>query len=103
MFLDGDDWYTSNACEVMLNAAKRTGSDIVAGQVIRTNNYETWYKNQIYSRERTNINVREFPELIFDSLSVNKIYKREFLDRNNLRFQEGLHYEDVLFTGQAYF
>ena len=103
MFLDGDDWYTANACEVMLNAAKRTGSDIVAGQVIRTNTYETWYKRQIYSVERTNFNIREFPEMIFDSLSVNKIYKREFLERNNLRFQEGLHYEDVLFTGQAYF
>lgn len=103
MFLDGDDWYTKDACEQMVAAIKRTDSDFVAGQVIRTNNYEIWYHRQIYSRERTNINIREFTELFFDSLSVNKIYKRTFLDKHKLRFPEGIHYEDILFTGKAYF
>ncbi len=103
MFLDGDDWYTVDACEKMVAAIERTGSDIVAGQVIRTNTYEIWYYNQIYSRERTNINIREFSELIFDSLSVNKIYRRSFLDKHHLRFPEGIHYEDIVFTGKAYF
>jgi len=87
----------------MVAAIERTGSDIVAGQVVRTNTYEVWYYNQIYSRERTNINIREFSELIFDSLSVNKIYRRSFLDKHHLRFPEGIHYEDIVFTGKAYF
>lgn len=103
MFLDGDDWYTIDACEKMVEAIERTGSDFVAGQVIRTNNYEIWYRNQIYSRERTNFNIREFTYMLFDSLSVNKIYKRSFLDQHSLRFPEGIHYEDVVFTGKAYF
>ncbi|CEG29090.1 bifunctional glycosyltransferase/CDP-glycerol:glycerophosphate glycerophosphotransferase [Bacillus sp. B-jedd] len=103
MFLDGDDWYTVNACEKMVAAAERTNSDFVAGQVIRTNNYEIWYHKQIYSQERTHINVREFNVLLFDSLSVNKIYKRSFLDQHGLRFPEGIHYEDIVFTGKAYF
>ncbi|WP_226618598.1 bifunctional glycosyltransferase family 2 protein/CDP-glycerol:glycerophosphate glycerophosphotransferase [Cytobacillus firmus] len=103
MFLDGDDWYTINACEKMVAGIERTGSDFVAGQVIRTNNYEIWYHKQIYSMERTNINIREFSMLLFDSLSVNKIYKRSFLDRHKLRFPEGIHYEDIVFTGKAYF
>ncbi|MDR9797199.1 bifunctional glycosyltransferase family 2 protein/CDP-glycerol:glycerophosphate glycerophosphotransferase [Aeribacillus pallidus] len=103
MFLDGDDWYTNDACEKMVAAIERTNSDFVAGQVIRTNNYEIWYHRQIYSKERININIREFPMLLFDSLSVNKIYKRSFLDKYNLRFPEGIHYEDIVFTGKAYF
>lgn len=103
MFLDGDDWYTKDACEKMVAAIKRTDSDFVSGQVIRTNNYEIWYHRQIFSRERININIREFPELFFDSLSVNKIYKRSFLDKHKLRFPEGIHYEDIVFTGKAYF
>lgn len=103
MFLDGDDWYTNDACEKMVVALNKSHSDFVAGQVIRTNNYEIWYHNQIYSKERNNINVREFPMLLFDSLSVNKIYKRSFLDRHSLRFPEGIHYEDIVFTGKAYF
>ncbi|WP_180955103.1 bifunctional glycosyltransferase/CDP-glycerol:glycerophosphate glycerophosphotransferase [Peribacillus deserti] len=103
MFLDGDDWYTIDACEKMVAAIERTDSDFVGGQVIRTNNYEIWYHRQIYNTERTNINIREFSMMLFDSLSVNKIYKRSFLDKNKLRFPEGIHYEDVVFTGKAYF
>ncbi|WP_051348508.1 bifunctional glycosyltransferase/CDP-glycerol:glycerophosphate glycerophosphotransferase [Peribacillus kribbensis] len=103
MFLDGDDWYTIDACEKMVAAIERTGSDFVGGQVIRTNNYEIWYQRQIYNMERTNINIREFSMMLFDSLSVNKIYKRSFLDQNQLRFPEGIHYEDIVFTGKAYF
>ncbi|WP_404329930.1 CDP-glycerol glycerophosphotransferase family protein [Mesobacillus maritimus] len=103
MFLDGDDWYTMDACEKMVAAIERTKSDFVAGQAIRTNNYQIWYYNQIYSVERTNINIREFNMLLFDSLSVNKIYQRSFLEKHKLRFPEGIHYEDVVFTGQAYF
>ncbi|WP_281863167.1 bifunctional glycosyltransferase/CDP-glycerol:glycerophosphate glycerophosphotransferase [Planomicrobium okeanokoites] len=103
MFLDGDDWYAIDACEKMVESISRTGSDFVAGQVIRTNNYEIWYHKQIYSRERTNINIREFNKLLFDTLSVNKIYQRSFLDKHKLRFHEGIHYEDILFTGKAYY
>ncbi|WP_052948673.1 bifunctional glycosyltransferase/CDP-glycerol:glycerophosphate glycerophosphotransferase [Mesobacillus campisalis] len=103
MFLDGDDWYTVDACEKMVAAIERTDSDFVGGQVIRTNTYEIWYHKQIYSVERTNINIREFSMLLFDSLSVNKIYKRSFLDKHKLRFPEGIHYEDIIFTGKAYF
>src|SRR5690606_13985738 len=82
MFLDGDDWYAKDACEKMVAAIKLTDSDFVSGQAIRTNNYEIWYYRQIYSTERININVREFTELLFDSLSVNKIYKRSFLNKH---------------------
>jgi CDP-glycerol glycerophosphotransferase (TagB/SpsB family)/GT2 family glycosyltransferase len=103
MFLDGDDWYAPDACEKMVTAIERTGSDFVAGQVIRTNNYEIWYHKQIYSKERIDTSIREFREMFFDSLSVNKIYKRSFLDQHQLRFPEGIHYEDVVFTGKAYF
>ena len=103
MFLDGDDWYTVTACEKMVEAMDRTDSDFVAGQVIRTNNYEIWYHKQLYSTERINLNIREFMGMLFDSLSVNKIYKRSFLDAHQLRFPEGIHYEDIVFTGKAYF
>lgn len=103
MFLDGDDWYTNDACEKMLAAMYRTNSDFVSGQVVRTNNYHIWYKNLVFKQNLENINVKEMPAILFDSLSVNKIYKRAFLDRHKLRFPEGIHYEDVLFTGQAYF
>lgn len=103
MFLDGDDWYTVDACEKMVASIERTNSDFVSGQVIRTNNYHIWYHHTIYSKNRTNLNIREFPIMLYDTLSVNKIYKRSFLDKHQLRFPEGIHYEDIVFTGKAYF
>jgi CDP-glycerol glycerophosphotransferase len=40
--------------------------------------------------------------LFFDPLSTNKIYRRDFLDRNGIRFPEGVHYEDSLFSTKVY-
>ena len=103
MFLDGDDWYTKDACEKMVRAMEEYDSEFIAGEVIRTNNYETWYKSSIFAKPKINYNIRRFTDALYDSLSVNKIYKRAFLDAHKLRFPEGIHYEDIVFTGQAYF
>ena len=46
--------------------------------------------------------IRENPSLFFDPLSTNKIYRREFLDRHGIRFPEGVHYEDSLFSTEVY-
>ena len=40
--------------------------------------------------------------IFFDPLSTNKIYRREFLDRHGIRFPEGVHYEDSLFSTKVY-
>lgn len=102
MFLDGDDWYTTDACEILVSEIKKNDSDMVCGQAIRTNTYSIWFQKLLYSKTRININLRLFPDLLYCSLSVNKIYKREFLNKHNLRFLNGHFYEDILFVSQAY-
>ncbi|MGX1758713.1 bifunctional glycosyltransferase/CDP-glycerol:glycerophosphate glycerophosphotransferase [Streptomyces lydicus] len=108
MFLDSDDVLEPNACRNMLEAAEKTGSDIVSGQCVRmhvdTRNQkrDEWY-SWLYSTTRTVDSVTEFPDLfVWDTLSTNKCYRREFLMAHNLRFAKGLFYEDLLFIAEAY-
>ncbi|RSS81088.1 bifunctional glycosyltransferase family 2 protein/CDP-glycerol:glycerophosphate glycerophosphotransferase [Streptomyces sp. WAC06614] len=108
MFLDSDDVLDRNACRNMLQAAETTGSDLVSGMCVRVfvdNRFgktSEWYP-WIYSRTRTLESISEYPDLlVYDTLSTNKCYRRSFLLDNDLRFPVGIHYEDLLFSAQAY-
>ncbi len=106
MFLDSDDYYERHACKNMLLAAERTGAEVVAGRVIRENltrgRQTPWAKDLFASGRAFYRGIRENPLLFFDPLSTNKIYRREFLDRHGIRFPEGVHYEDSLFSTKVY-
>lgn len=108
MFLDSDDTLELNACRNMLDAAENTGADLVSGLCVRvhTDNRHgktvKWYP-WLYRETRTFDSVAEIPDLlVFDTLSTNKCYRREFLLENELTFPRGIHYEDLLFSAQAY-
>ncbi|MFI1166231.1 CDP-glycerol glycerophosphotransferase family protein [Streptomyces sp. NPDC020801] len=108
MFLDSDDTLERNACRNMIEAADRTGSDLVSGLCVRVHTDSRhdkrilWYP-WLYRTTRTFESVAELPDLfVFDTLSTNKCYRREFLLDNELTFPRGIHYEDLLFSAQAY-
>ena len=105
MFLDSDDVYERHACKNLLLAAERTGADVVSGKVVRIHlakNRESPWAKKLFTGRAVYRGVRENPLLFFDPLSTNKIYRREFLDRNDIRFPEGVHYEDSLFSTEVY-
>ena len=105
MFIDSDDVYERHACKNLLLAAERTGADVVAGRVVRVNltkQRETPWAKDLYAGRAVYRGIRENPMLFFDPLSTNKIYRREFLDRYGIRFPEGIHYEDSLFSTEVY-
>jgi CDP-glycerol glycerophosphotransferase len=105
MFLDSDDVYDRHACKNLLVTAERTSADVVSGQVKRVlvgqRREKGWIK-RLYRRRAVYRGIRENPGLFFDPLSTNKLYRREFLDRHAIRFPEGVHYEDSLFSTQVY-
>lgn len=108
MFLDSDDVLEVNACRNMLEAAERTGADIVSGLCVRvhkdTRNQkrDEWYA-WLYRTTRTLNSVSELPDLfVWDTLSTNKCYRRDFLLDNNLLFPKGMLYEDLMFIAEAY-
>lgn len=108
MFLDSDDVLERNACRNMLEAAETTGADLVSGLCVRVhvdsrNGKEVKWYPWLYARTRTLESISELPDLlVFDTLSTNKCYRRDFLLDNALEFPVGIHYEDLLFSAQAY-
>lgn len=108
LFLDSDDVLERNACRNMLEAAETTGADLVSGLCVRVhvdsrNGKEVKWYPWLYATTRTLESISELPDLlVFDTLSTNKCYRREFLLENGLEFPVGIHYEDLLFSAQAY-
>ncbi|WP_037826787.1 glycosyltransferase family 2 protein [Streptomyces sp. NRRL B-1347] len=105
MFLDSDDELPERAVESLLAAHAERAADFVMGAVERvrvdTGRTSTWMPHLVAER-RTVEGIETEPALLFEHLSTSKMYRRSFLDRNGLRFPEGIHYEDQLFSAQAY-
>ena len=104
MFCDSDDEYERHACKNLLLAAERWNADVVCGATYRQNpasrTGRRWHP-ELHERERVADGLREFPELLFDTISVDKIYRASLIRDHGLRFPEGILYEDQLFTLQA--
>ncbi|MFB6844575.1 glycosyltransferase family 2 protein [Streptomyces sp. NPDC056373] len=105
MFLDSDDELPGDAVELLLAAHREREIDFAMGAVqrVRVDNgrRSTWMPHLVAER-RTLDGIEADPRLFFEHLSTSKMYARAFLDRHDLRFPEGIHYEDQLFSAQAY-
>jgi CDP-glycerol glycerophosphotransferase len=108
VFLDSDDVLERDACRNLLEAAETTGADLVSGLCVRvhvdtrTRKEVKWYP-WLYARTRTLDSIAELPDLlVYDTLSTNKCYRRDFLVGGGLLFPVGIHYEDLFFSAQAY-
>ncbi|GGW35262.1 transferase [Streptomyces lucensis JCM 4490] len=105
MFLDSDDELPPRAVELLLAAHREREVDFAMGAVrrVRVDNgrRSTWMPHLV-AEHRTLDGIEADPGLLFEHLSTSKMYARSFLDRHELRFPEGIHYEDQLFSAQAY-
>ncbi|MEU3848577.1 glycosyltransferase family 2 protein [Streptomyces sp. NPDC029554] len=97
-FLDADDRLGPEALERMVTMADRAGTDVVLGKVEGVNRSapkSMWGKTV----ERTDV----YSSNIKFTLSAQKLFRRELLDRHGMRFDESLFTgEDALFTMEAY-
>lgn len=105
MFLDSDDTLERHACKNLLLAAERTGADVVSGLCHRVNvitgQSRPWW-GVLYQQHAVYEGIVEFPDQLYDTTSTNKLYRRDFLESGQIRFPEGFHYEDLLFTTEVY-
>ncbi|ACY96795.1 bifunctional glycosyltransferase/CDP-glycerol:glycerophosphate glycerophosphotransferase [Thermomonospora curvata] len=107
MFLDSDDVLDRHACLNLVAAAEETGADLVSGRCVRTrpdrpgDRGHAWYP-WLYARRAVYESITQNPDLLYDTLSTNKCYRRDFLTACGLSFAEDVHYEDLLFSTQAY-
>ena len=104
MFCDSDDEYERHAAKNLLLAVEAGDADLGCGVVervdSRTGKRVRWREDCHDAGVLNSIDERL--ALIYDTVSVNKIYRRSMLVDNGIRFPEGILYEDQLFTMEAF-
>ena len=108
LFLDSDDWIEPTLVEKAVDRAEQTAADIVV--------WDTWFENvrtgkaclstvvRLDRCEPDGFSWRDDPDHVFQSFQNwpwNKLFRREFLVRNEIAFAPLMRTEDLLFTGKA--
>ena len=102
MFLDQDDKYSESMCEIMYNTIENEDVDIVMC------NYKFYLHNKFKeNKEELDLSyIKTDPkknELIFNDIFMwNKIFKKEFILKNNILCPEKVLSEDMVFCINAY-
>lgn len=102
MFCDSDDWYDKRMCEKMYHAITQNDVDFACCGIkmeYEIANPTSKEADKKYYRIKFD-GVQEITQKTWENIdasSCNKIFKRELLDSYNLRYPNGLHYEDFCF------
>jgi poly(ribitol-phosphate) beta-N-acetylglucosaminyltransferase len=97
-FCDHDDWLGIEALERLHAFATRCGSDIVLPKMA---GLRRAIPRHVFRETIHQCSITDSP--IMDSLTPHKLFRREFLEKHNIRFPEGQRrLEDHLFVVTAY-
>ncbi|MFF2016109.1 glycosyltransferase family 2 protein [Paenibacillus sp. NPDC058177] len=110
-FCDSDDWLDLHFYEVAVQHMERESADIGMCGLVR--DYGVEMKEKVYKCKYDSL-IALTGEVAFKIMtkqydyginivpsSVNRVYNRNFLICNNLRFIENVYYEDLLFSWKA--
>ena len=110
-FVDSDDWVESNMYEKMYNLAISKNTDITMCQAfLYDDKTQECYTNDYYNLKE----LEKFKDNVFSPLDTkneilkinivlwNKIYKKDFLKKINVKFVDGYIYEDLPFFFETY-
>lgn len=105
-FIDGDDILYPQSYKKMLASARQNDADIVVGNVSRFDSTRDFFLSglhrKIFSDELVGISILNYSPLLFDTTSWNKLFKGSFLREHDIKFPEGILYEDIPFNMAAH-
>lgn len=105
LFLDSDDVLAPGAADALVRAARAHDAQVTVGAVVRRElplHYDVPWMPGLYTPGDVIERPADRPELVRDTLCVNKLYDRSFLGKHELRFPEGKFlYEDFAFTARV--
>ncbi len=111
-FVDSDDWVDLSMFEKLYEQAKETDADIAmcGANIYDEEKAETNYEDSYYSLELLNDKAGKIfshkeveSSLLGINVSLwNKIYKKEFFDKIDIKFPEGYIYEDLPFFYKSF-
>lgn len=104
-FADSDDTVAQHAYRRMVRTLQQSGSDFVVGAVVRSRRggyqMRRWVR-LLHEGRRLGVRIDDAPELLANVMPWSKLFRRDFLERMDLRFPEGILYEDQIPMTRAY-
>ena len=107
MFLDPDDIFLEKACEVLYDNISKNNLELVSGnyninrdnEIVRNN----WNILKLEDNESSQVkNVDENFNMLLATPSVwSKIFKKDFILKENIKFLEGVPAQDLVFVSEA--
>ena len=100
MFVDSDDYLEPTACEELYEKANQTKAELVVCDFYKV--YDD-HQEEIKLPEFKTSKLKENPNILIDiNLAPwNKLYKTKLIKDNNIKFVEGIKYEDAPFVAEA--
>ena len=107
MFSDADDFFSKDAFEVMYNAIEERNADFVISNWQYASEDGTPWEKPVFDIDRfknfkLNINDYNNSFYVMNSSMCNKIFNREFVEKNNIRCLEDVPGEDTYFSMSAF-
>ncbi len=102
-FMDSDDWVDLDYFEKLYNAAKKYDTDLAVAGIKRVRSYKWKYHIKFDKEEVVTGTDEKFwkCEVPLKCYIFNKIYRLEELKKHKITFEEGIYFEDRMFTTKA--
>ena len=108
-FMDSDDLLIDNSLPYLLNNALTSNAELVIADFIKMTddeitlfNINTFHQKDGTIQEETGKQLLNHPLYFGYSCVWRTLYRKDFLDKNNIRFIPDIYFEDVLFTRQCF-
>ena len=104
-FVDADDILVKGIYNRMYTACVNNNAELCICNVARLkgdNISNSDLHNYVYKNYEPITHIKDNHALIYDSVSWNKLINRKFYERNKLKYEEEMVYEDILFSAQLY-
>ena len=107
MFSDPDDFFSLTAFEEMYNAIEKENADFIIANWSHAYEDGTVWEKPIFDKERFKkfkLSINDYNDsfYVMNSSMCNKIFKREFIEKNEIRCLEGIPGEDTYFSMSAF-
>ncbi len=101
VFIDSDDIIAPDAYQSMFDAAEKENAQFAICNVARFNSKKTWISalhEKVFNQLNETANIFTDYSLVYDTISCNKLISKDFWDKHQFKFPEGILYEDIPVT-----
>lgn len=104
LFLDSDDYYLKNTLTPILNISDKYNLDILEfGAQFVNEKEEVLFKSAKSNSPKVLTGIEYYNTFKYMNSACNKLYRKSFIKKNNLRFVEKIYSEDFEFNTRSLF